>query len=218
MQKRWREGAFLTKKNGEMLLWASTTHRHILQLPFPISDLRCRQSWLMQTRAGSHLAPRSGFPKQTATGNSNEIQKGNCSYHCPTHTHVPSSPPHPFLLGSEAEGPCCRAAPAQTHPHSQQARGWMRHSGAARPQLGRWQDIPRVRMCRRSCSRSHLPCQASECFGSVVADEDVQEWVGWVVRRGEGRRKSAVLCLRCLGSSCGLLKMSQAGWGAGCRT
>lgn len=58
----------------------------------------------------------------------------------------------------------------------------------------------------------------SLCFGSVVADEDVQEWMGWVVRRGEGRRKSAVLCLRCLGSSCGLLKMSQAGWGAGCQT
>lgn len=84
----------------------------------PISHSRppCRQSWLIETRAGSHLTPRAGFPKQTATGNSNEIQKGNCSYCCPTHTHVPSSPPHPFLLGSEAQGLCCRAAPAQTHP------------------------------------------------------------------------------------------------------
>lgn len=123
LQKRWKESAFRTQKKGETVPWASTTHRHSLQLPFPISDLRCRQSWPIQTRAVSHLAPRSGFPKQTATGNSNEIQKGNCSYRCPTHTHVPSSPPHPFLLGSQAEGLCCRAAPAQTHPHSQQRRG-----------------------------------------------------------------------------------------------
>lgn len=119
---------FFTQKKGEMLPWASTTHRHSLHLPFPVSDLGGRQSWLIQTRAGSHLAPRSGFPKQTATGNSSEIQKGNCSYHCPTHTHVPSSPPHPFLLGSRAEGLCCRAAPAHTHPRSRQSR----HSGAAR--------------------------------------------------------------------------------------
>lgn len=124
MKKRWREGTFLTQKKGEMVLWASTTHRHSLQLPFPVSDLRCRQSWLIQTGAGSHLAQRSGFPKQTATGNSNEIQKGNRSYRCPTHTHVPSSSPHPFLLGSEAEGLRCRAAPAQTHPRSRQSHGY----------------------------------------------------------------------------------------------
>lgn len=120
-KKRWREGAFLAQKKGETVPWASTTHRHSLQLPFPISDLLCRQSWLIQTRTGSHLTPCSGFPKQTATGNSNEIQKGNCSYHCPTHTHVPSSPPHPILSGSKAEGLCCRAAPAQTHPHARQS-------------------------------------------------------------------------------------------------
>lgn len=60
----------------------------------------------LQTRAGSHLTPHSGFPNQTATGNLSEIQKGNCSYHCPTHTHVPSSPPHPL--------PSRKAAPTQT--------------------------------------------------------------------------------------------------------
>lgn len=131
MQKRWSEGAFLTQKKGETVPWASTTHRHSLELPFPSSDLQCRQSWLIQTHTGSHLALRSlsHFPKQTATGNANEIQKGNCSYHHPTHTHVPSSPPHPFLLGSTAEGLFCRAAPAQTRPHSQQGCGTAEQHG-----------------------------------------------------------------------------------------
>lgn len=171
MQKRWREGALLTQKKGERVPWASTTHRHSLQLLSPSSDLQCRQSWLIQTRTGSHLTPRSGFPKQTATGNSNEIQKGNCSYHCPTHTHVPSSPPHPFLLRSQAEGLFCRAAPAQTHPHSRQGRGTAEQRGPGSA-AG---EVPRVRTCRRSCSRSH-PCALDLWLLTRMCRNG---WAGW---------------------------------------
>lgn len=156
-QKRWsKDGLSLPRVRDRWHPGLSATHRPSLQLPSPVSDPPCKQRWL--PTATRRLTPRSGFPNQTATGNFNEIEKGNCSYHCPT--HVPSSLPHPLppRKGSEA-------APIQTpfpEPFTAVTLPVDVRSGEAQPRRGRWCDIPVLGTCRRSCSGSRLPCEASE--------------------------------------------------------
>lgn len=188
-----------------MAPWASSNPQ-----PFPPASFT-HSATPRASRGGRVQAhPSQCFPNQTATGNFDEIQKRNCSYPCPARARVPSSPPprHPpssregKSKGQSAARQPLVKPPRCPNPRAQQSGG--RAGGAAL--------VP------------SLPCEATECLGSVVCPMGMRRNEG-AVRRGEvmrkgarGRRKSAALRLRGLGSSRGLLRTSRAGWGAGCRT
>lgn len=115
-------GAFLTQKKGEMAPWASSNPQTFPTTSFThFRPPHAGRGGCLQTRVGSHLTPHSGFPNQTATGNLSEIQKGNCSYHCPTHTHVPSSPPHPLPPRKGSTGPLPQGSPYSNPIHMPRA-------------------------------------------------------------------------------------------------
>lgn len=78
LAERWKEGAFLAQKRGEMAPWASNNPQALPTTSFThVRPFHASRGGCLQTCAGSHLTPLSGFPNQTATGNFNEIQKGN---------------------------------------------------------------------------------------------------------------------------------------------
>lgn len=115
-------GGFHYPEKGKGEPWASSNPQ---TFPTPslthFSPPRASRGGRAQTHAGSHLAPRSGFPNQTATGNFNEIQKGNCSYHCPTHTHLPSSPPQPLPPTMRSRRSLLQGSPYSNPIHSSHA-------------------------------------------------------------------------------------------------
>lgn len=166
---RKREVAFLIRAKGEVVPWAPRSS------PFPFknqAEVPC-----LQTRAGSHLTHCNGFQTKQQQETSTKFQKGNCCYQR-IHTCLP--PLHtPFLLGRKAEGFAARQ-PLVNPLHSPRSTRGSRaeHSPSVTCETSSWQE---------ELLRSRLPCKA-ECSGSVVADEDVQEWMGCgtgeVMRRG----------------------------------
>lgn len=175
-----------------------------LQLPLPT-----QQPPVQAEVAACRLTPRSAFQTKQQQETSMKFKRETAV--------TPAQRVH-----------ACLPPPTSTPPSSREGKS--KGQPAARQPLVKPPRCPNPR-AQQSGGRAggaalvpSLPCEAAECLGSVVCPMGMRRNEG-AVRRGEvmrkgarGRRKSAALRLRGLGSSRGLLRTSRAGWGAGCRT
>lgn len=91
------------------------THRHSLQLPLPVSALPVQAEVAAYRHTRAHTSPLAVVSQTKQQQETSMKFKREIAVTTARHIHTCLPPLHtPFLPAWEAEGLCCKAAPAQT--------------------------------------------------------------------------------------------------------